>query len=261
MVPQVIYDPVHNGSTWNVPHAEGLRDQLGHKLGVGEHRQVDQPYTLRVQLGHICRHPQGEACFATSSSARQSKQPRRPEKPSDLVDLVLTTDEERGRGWQIVRPGGNCVWQRGIRSHSGGCQRSARYGVDTCLSQRNSPPGRCRSQRATTLNALATIVSAGFDRPARREDAGVTMYRLSASSAWQLTSSTLVEGSVPKRHVPPWWATPASGIRSDKYTSCGNEVRHAVFQPLSHVLQPRRHALVRFRIVGRVAEHDASLRL
>ena len=54
-------------------------------------------------------------------------------------------------------------------------------------------------------------VSAGFTAPMLGKKLVLTTYRLSTSWARQLTSSTEVAGSVPNRHVPDWWATPATG--------------------------------------------------
>ena len=58
--------------------------------------------------------------------------------------------------------------------------------------------------------ALAIAVSAGFTAPMLGKKLVSTTYRLSTSCAWQFTSSTEVAGSVPNRHVPDWWATPAT---------------------------------------------------
>src|SRR5947199_9868149 len=38
-----------------------------------------------------------------------------------------------------------------------------------------------------------------------------TTYRLSSSCARQSVFSTGLSGSLPNRHVPAWWATPATG--------------------------------------------------
>jgi hypothetical protein len=39
-----------------------------------------------------------------------------------------------------------------------------------------------------------------------------TTYRLSTSCVRQSVLSTEVAGSAPNRHVPAWWAQPATGI-------------------------------------------------
>ncbi len=54
-------------------------------------------------------------------------------------------------------------------------------------------------------------VSAGFTAPMLGKKLVSTTYRLSTSCALQLTSRMEVAGSVPKRQVPAWWATPATG--------------------------------------------------
>ena len=57
------------------------------------------------------------------------------------------------------------------------------------------------------------IVSAGFTAPLDGKKLPSTTYRLSTSWARQSVSRADVLGSRPKRMVPFWCATPASGIR------------------------------------------------
>src|SRR5436189_4722969 len=57
------------------------------------------------------------------------------------------------------------------------------------------------------------IVKQGFTAPLEQKILASTTYRLSSSCALQLRSKALVFGSSPKRTVPFWCATPASGIR------------------------------------------------
>src|SRR5436309_1404526 len=57
------------------------------------------------------------------------------------------------------------------------------------------------------------IVSPGFTAPLEQKKLASTTYRLSSSCALQLRLSALVLGSFPKRTVPFWCATPASGMR------------------------------------------------
>src|SRR5436190_2862768 len=64
-----------------------------------------------------------------------------------------------------------------------------------------------------TRSAFAIAVSAGFTALDEGKKLVSTTYRLSTSWALQLTSSADVRGSVPKRTVPHWCATPASGMR------------------------------------------------
>src|SRR5262249_22478585 len=76
-------------------------------------------------------------------------------------------------------------------------------------------PQRSRSFRCSpTRSAFAMIVSAGFTAADDGKKLPSTTYKLSSSCALQLTSSADVFGSRPKRTVPFWCATPASGIRS-----------------------------------------------
>src|SRR5215467_3996439 len=67
-----------------------------------------------------------------------------------------------------------------------------------------------RSSRwSPTRNALAIAVRAGFTALMLTKKLVSTTYRLSNSCALQLTSNTDVLGSLPKRQVPAWCATPA----------------------------------------------------
>src|SRR5262249_14464469 len=63
------------------------------------------------------------------------------------------------------------------------------------------------------LRALAMIVSAGLTALDDGKNEPSTTYRLSSSCALQFVSRTDVFGSSPKRSVPFWCATPASGMR------------------------------------------------
>ena len=55
-------------------------------------------------------------------------------------------------------------------------------------------------------------VRAGFTAPMLGKQLVSTTYRLSTSWARQSVFSTEVAGSAPKRQVPAWWATPATGM-------------------------------------------------
>ena len=57
------------------------------------------------------------------------------------------------------------------------------------------------------------MVSAGFTAELDGKKLPSTTYRLSRSWALQFRSSTEAFGSRPKRQVPFWCATPASGMR------------------------------------------------
>src|SRR5262249_48308509 len=73
------------------------------------------------------------------------------------------------------------------------------------------------SRRAPTRSALAMIVSAGLTAELDTKNELSTTYRLSSSCALQSGSSAEVSGSSPKRTVPHWCATPASGIFLPRY--------------------------------------------
>src|SRR6185436_178663 len=78
-------------------------------------------------------------------------------------------------------------------------------------SRPDDAPRRSRRWSPTRM-ALAIAVRAGFTAPMLGKKLVSTTYRLSSSWALQFTSRTDVAGSVPKRVVPTWWATPAIGI-------------------------------------------------
>src|SRR5213080_3893458 len=61
------------------------------------------------------------------------------------------------------------------------------------------------------------MVNPGLTAPLEQKKLASTTYRLSSSCALQLRSSALVFVSSPKRMVPFWCATPASGIRWPRY--------------------------------------------
>src|SRR5207247_1964939 len=73
-----------------------------------------------------------------------------------------------------------------------------------------------------TRSALAMIVRAGFTAPLEGKKLPSTTYRLSSSCALQLRSSADAFGSSPKRIVPFWCATPASGTRPPTKRLPGN---------------------------------------
>jgi uncharacterized hydrophobic protein (TIGR00271 family) len=79
-----------------------------------------------------------------------------------------------------------------------------------------TPPPTLAPRRSAmcspTRMPLAIAVSAGFTAPMLGKKLVSVTYRLSTSCALQFTSSTEVAGSVPKRHVPAWWATAATGM-------------------------------------------------
>src|SRR5262249_49772818 len=71
---------------------------------------------------------------------------------------------------------------------------------------------RRSSKWSPTRRALAIAVNEGFTAAMLGKKLVSTTYRLLSSWALQLTSSTDVAGSVPKRHVPVWCPTPAIGM-------------------------------------------------
>src|ERR1039458_2195515 len=79
------------------------------------------------------------------------------------------------------------------------------------------------SRCSPTRIALAMAVSAGFTAPMLGKKLVSTTYRLSTSCALQLTSSTDVAGSVPKRQGPGPWAGRVGGAR-DGHVHAGVEV-------------------------------------
>src|SRR6266550_2983198 len=88
---------------------------------------------------------------------------------------------------------------------------------DAITSSRSVERAPSRSIRwSPTRSAFAIAVSAGLTALEDGKKLVSTTYRLSRSCALQLTSSADVSGWCPKRTVPHWWATPATGIRSSR---------------------------------------------
>src|SRR6185503_5405714 len=84
----------------------------------------------------------------------------------------------------------------------------------TSSSSRPATATPSRSSRwSPTRSALAMAVSAGFTALDDGKKLVSTTYRLSSSCALQFTSRAELAGSSPKRTVPLWCATPASGMR------------------------------------------------
>src|SRR5205823_5453053 len=70
-----------------------------------------------------------------------------------------------------------------------------------------------RSSRwSPTRSEFAIAVKAGLTAPMLGKTLVSTTYRLSSSCARQSAFTTEVAGSSPIRHVPAWWAQPATGI-------------------------------------------------
>src|SRR5687767_943087 len=99
------------------------------------------------------------------------------------------------------------------RIHAG-TSSASRAGLPLSASAVVVPEAPSRSSRwSPTRSEFAIAVSAGFTALDDGKKLVSTTYRLSSSCALQLTSRAELAGSSPKRTVPLWWATPASGIR------------------------------------------------
>jgi hypothetical protein len=67
-------------------------------------------------------------------------------------------------------------------------------------------------RRSPTRSEFAIAVSAGLTAPMLGKMLVSTTYRLSSFVRAAVAVQHRVAGSLPIRHVPAWWATPATGM-------------------------------------------------
>src|SRR5215210_8213469 len=75
---------------------------LHDKLRLGEWRELDQPYPIRVGTREIPGHLESQSCLARTSRARQGQEPSRSERPLDLDHLPPASHEAGARYGQVM---------------------------------------------------------------------------------------------------------------------------------------------------------------
>ena len=129
---------------------------------------------------------------------------------------------------------------------------------DPTASRPDDAPSRSR-RWSPTRSALAIAVRAGFTAPMLGKKLVSTTYRLSSSWALQFTSRTEVDGSVPNRTVPAWWAQPGDRDLVLEIAGPRQQVVRVHPEVIEHRLELAVEPLLRLLVVRRVGQPDVAV--
>src|SRR6185437_306705 len=162
-------------------------------------------------------HPSASPRHHPSHAGCPARDPHRQQQGDAGSARARLADRDRQARSAAARAGRSILVGR--LAHRGdriGRARSGLTGQPAATCAASATPSRS-SRWSPTRKALAIAVSAGLTALMLGKQLVSTTYRLSSSCARQLESSAELSGSSPKRQVPAWWATPATGIAVFRY--------------------------------------------
>ena len=111
---QPVDDVVGDGPRRVAGGGHGVGDRREQLARLQERRELDQAYAVRVAVADRRRCGQGQAGLAHAAGAAEGDQAARAQEVGDAADVVVATDERRGRDRQVA-PAGGAVRRRGRR--------------------------------------------------------------------------------------------------------------------------------------------------